>query len=81
MFIKLFTGISILILGIGCASIQTQSSSSDASLHSLESNGISSLFEQENDLPNQYGWDDSNCAHIMADGNCAHPTGINIQNP
>jgi hypothetical protein len=23
--------------------------------------------------PNQFGWDDNNCAHIMADGHCAHP--------
>ncbi|MEO0334794.1 MAG: hypothetical protein AAF202_00255 [Pseudomonadota bacterium] len=38
------------------------------------------LFER-NDTPNAYGWDDSNCAHIQADGHCAHPTGANSQSP
>lgn len=29
------------------------------------------------DSPNAYGWNSSNCAHIMADGHCAHPIGAN----
>ncbi len=36
---------------------------------------------QTGEIPNQYGWNDSNCAHIMADGHCAHPTGANSQAP
>ena len=32
---------------------------------------------EQHKQPNSYGWDDSNCAHIMADRHCAHPTGAN----
>jgi len=30
------------------------------------------------EMPNHQGWNSSNCAHIMADGNCAHPIGPNL---
>lgn len=30
-----------------------------------------------NQMPNQYGWDNTNCAFIQADCHCAQPMGIN----
>ena len=43
----------------------------------LKTSGDFHQTKQEN-APNQHGWDDNNCALIMADGHCAHPTSINI---
>lgn len=31
----------------------------------------------ESNTPNQFGWSQSNCAHIMADGHCAAPLAPN----
>lgn len=45
---------------------------SDEDLASPNVNVSPSQFDWDEELSNSKIWDDSNCAHIMADGSCAH---------
>ncbi len=56
-----------LISVFGCAA-QGAKSKSEATHGAAASQTII-----QNNMPNPYGWNATNCAHIMADGNCARP--------
>jgi len=56
------------MLSAGCATSGTASDS--AGSEKQVSDVLRSSDEKK--APNQYGWDDSNCAHITADGTCTH---------
>lgn len=56
----------------------------DSQEYGLDKNSISDIDAHPqssdnephaDDVTNPQGWNSSNCAHIMADGECAHPTG------
>jgi hypothetical protein len=53
---------------VGCATLEV--GANDSNQLNPNSGVVQPLLE--NKTPNQYGWDDSNCAHILADGTCAH---------
>ncbi len=73
--IQKFLVFILLILNflfIGCSSLNS----------AVTNEGSSILFSNQidnNDLEstNARGWNESNCAHIMADGSCAHETAPN----
>lgn len=76
-YVKTLATFALLTLSVSCANSPiTEVDSANQTQHS-ESN---STFEM-NSTPNQYGWDKNNCAHIKADGHCAHPTGVNPMAP
>ncbi len=64
----------ILVSAAGCAT----SGISSISVGTAERDSNDSHKLEEKKAPNQFGWDDSNCAHITADGQCAHKTGASI---
>jgi hypothetical protein len=55
-----------------CAALETTDEQSN-----LRRSTNSNHIEQSNS-PNQFGWNSSNCAHIKADGHCAHPLAPNL---
>lgn len=66
----------IFILNSGCINMSFTDDNSDQ-LGTIQKDDAHTLETDEE--PNKYGWSNSNCAHIMADGECAHPTGANKQ--
>lgn len=66
------TNLIILIpmLFMGCVSMESDH-------HQNQSRKGKLINPSPKEIPNQFGWDKTNCAHIQADGHCAHPTGGN----
>lgn len=62
-------------LSLSCATLETGVEQSN-----LRRQKNSNDFEKAHS-PNQFGWSNSNCAHIMADGHCAHPLAPNPMDP
>ena len=66
---------ALLVFITSCANLDLQ--------YENKENPKSSLNNAHTDQQsyNLKGWNNSNCAHILADGSCAHKIGSNILNP
>lgn len=73
---KIVLSLIALVVGAGCATAGTNLNS----VHGI-SNGSSGLQAEQEKVPNQHGWSESNCPYIVADGQCAHETGANFMDP
>ena len=69
--LAIFGFIAFFVFFSGCTSIEnkTESERSSAWDNPIKNNKTESA--------NAYGWSESNCAHITADGKCAHQIGPN----
>ncbi len=68
---KIIILIPVLVLISSCAALET----ADRENKNFEKN---SSLSDTREVPNQFGWDSTNCMMFTADGHCMHQIGVNI---